>query len=176
MKVIIINGFPQAGKDTFVELCKGCIDEVYPDTSGSVVIRELWASTPAKMALKYMGWDGKTKTPEIRDALCLLKALSESLFDWTMEYLKREMAHVELRHPTVDVVVIHCREPELIARLKKEFNAITLFIQRDSCVKYHTNSSDNNVCNYSYDYIVNNNSTIQKLERVAKSWMKEVLG
>lgn len=158
MKIVIINGYPQSGKDTFIDFLPAA---------------KIWTSTPAKNALVELGWDGETKSEEIRSILATFKQLSNNLFDYTIEYVKEEVRL--FRNGQTELLFIHCREPEEIGRLKRELGARTLFIQRDSCIRYYTNSSDNNVMDYHYDCVVQNNGTVESLKQKALKWYEEVM-
>lgn len=66
MEIIVINGFPGAGKDEFVNCCKKLIGEPY--------VRNISTVDFVKYIAAECGWDG-TKTPENRAFLSDLKDL-----------------------------------------------------------------------------------------------------
>ncbi len=76
-KLVVINGYPQSGKDTFIKFC-----------SEFTEVENISTVDPAKKALMILGWDG-IKTPEIRKALSDLKDLSTEFFDGLMKYIKK---------------------------------------------------------------------------------------
>jgi len=168
MKVVIINGYPQSGKDTFIDQ----VEILGGDLNLSIA--RVWASTPAKYALTELGWEGDIKSEEIRRALAILKDLSDVLFDGTAKHLT--LAVNELRGSEIDLLFIHARKPSEIARFKKMFDAKTLLIDRHSVRKEYNNDSDNNVLQYDYDYTIPNNGSIICLKSEAYEWLlKEVL-
>lgn len=68
-----------------------------------------------------------------------------------------------------EIMFIHIREPEEIKRAVEVFGAKTLLIKRDDYDNITTNSSDANVENYKYDYIIYNKS-LEQLEKDAKEF------
>ena len=63
---------------------------------------------------------------------------------------------------TTDIMFIHVREPEEIEKLKNNIpGTITLLVKRDLIGDYG-NESDDNVENYDYDVIFENNDTLEK--------------
>lgn len=70
MKIVVINGFPGAGKDEFVSCCKKLIGEPY--------VRNISTVDFVKYIATECGWDG-TKTPKNRAFLSNLKDL---LIEW----------------------------------------------------------------------------------------------
>ncbi len=161
LKFVIINGFPQSGKDTFVTMC----GEFSPTVS-------LWTSTPAKQALKTLGWDGTTKTPEIRKLLSHFKEISVKNFDGVLTYLRDEIEYMlHLFRDDTYIVFIHSREPEEIKRLVKEFDATTLLILRGINKEELSNDSDRNVLDYQYDYTVDNNDDMNALKLKAMDFV-----
>ena len=164
MKIIVINGRPRAGKDTFVEFCqKHCMWCLNISTVDFV-----------KDVARYCGWNGE-KTPENRKFLSDLKAL---LTEWNDIPFKKvaeaiiafgsEMKIYDFDPDRDGIVFIHCREPEQIDRFKKELGAQTLLISREEDDdEMFSNESDANVYNYKYEYYITNEGTLQDLEDVA---------
>lgn len=167
MKIIVINGRPRAGKDTFVEFCqKHCMWCLNISTVDFV-----------KDVARYCGWNGE-KTPENRKFLSDLKAL---LTEWDDVPFRKvgeaiiafgsEMKIYDFDPDKDGIVFIHCREPEQIDRFKKELGAQALLISReedeDDDDEMLSNKSDANVYNYKYDYYISNEGTLQDLEDVA---------
>lgn len=155
---IIINGAPQSGKDEFVTLCKevDCLNIIYSISSVDKV----------KEAAEILGWDG-VKNAKNREFLHKLKELSDSYLDSSMKYMRRIISN--LRFPCVAFFMI--REPENIQKFEAEFsNTYTLLIRRPGDDEF-SNSSDANVENFSYDFIIENNGTLEDLKEKAKEFM-----
>lgn len=159
-RAILINGYPGSGKDTFAEFCsKFCkVDNVL-------------TSTPAKEALKLLGWNGE-KSPEARDLLAHLISISYEHFDGPVNYVLDEYVKSD-----ADLFFVHVREPHNILLLKKRLgevgaNVMTVFVDRKSQRGIYNNESDMNVENFGYDMIIDNNSTLEELKGYAFSFSK----
>lgn len=164
MKVVVINGYPQSGKDLFVQFCQ--------DYSQSV--SNLVSSTPAKKALKILGWDGREKSPEVRKALADVMEISEKTFDGVF----KAASEVINRHKALGytkILFVHSREPRNIERYKRVFGATTLFIQRDGAKQPYNNDSDNLVEQYAYDVVIENNGSIAEFKEKAATFVKELI-
>ncbi len=163
MQVIVINGRPRAGKDAFVSLCQ---KHVY-------WCRNISTVDFVKEVAFFCGWNGE-KTPENRAFLSDLKDL---LTQWgdvpfkkvRMAILRHEAEAICYDFTSDDVLVfVHCREPQEIDKFVKEFNATTLLIRREAVeTNEQSNHADAEVFNYSYDYIIENNGTLEDLEQKA---------
>lgn len=65
---------------------------------------------------------------------------------------------------------IHCREPKEIQRIVNTYNAKTLLIKRGELV-VTSNHADANVNDYNYDFVINNNGSLEELRDKAKLFM-----
>ena len=70
---------------------------------------------------------------------------------------------------------LHIREPEEIDRVVKEFGAKTILIIRDTVKHIVSNMADENVFNYYYDFVIDNNGTKEELNSKAKDFIQEVI-
>ena len=164
MKVIIINGYPESGKDTFVKLVQKAVGE-------NISVSEIWSSTPAKTALQELGWNGEDKTPEVRKALAYLMDLSEAMFNGSARYIQREVKLRSIWGRKNNIIFIHCREPKNIRTYKTLLAAKTLLIRRD-IPRIFSNERDSGVENYAYDYYIDNNGSLENLETEAKKFVE----
>ena len=167
MKVFVINGYPESGKDQFVEFC----GEVEP-------VCNIVTSTPAKKALELLGWDGEEKTPAVRKALYYLMRMSEELFDGiyrAVEDCLSKIAVGEDMFATDIVVFIHSREPYNIYRYVEVFGAKTVLVTRPGD-KATNNPSDENVTCWEYDYYIANDGTLYDLREKAVKFMEMIGG
>ena len=170
MQVIVINGMPRAGKDEFVNFCQKY---------------KLWCTNISavdfvKDVATFCGWNGE-KTPKNRAFLSDLKAL---LIEWDDVPFKKvaEAARLyEARALSYDfssdevLVFVHCREPEEIDKFVERMNAKTLLIRRPAIENVEqSNSSDAEVFNYDYDYVINNDGTLQELVMKAIQFLTEL--
>ena len=171
MKVFVINGMPRAGKDTFVEMCQ---------------IEALWCLNVStvdfvKKLAGQCGWDG-TKTPENRAFLSDLKDLLTRWGDVPFKEVCRAINLFKLEmelydfNPDEGVVFIHCREPEEIQKFVEYYNAQTLLMRREAIeTKEQSNHADAEVFNCNYDFVVENNGTLDELKQKA-IWFLEHQG
>ena len=125
------------------------------------------------------GWDG-TKTPQNRKFLSDLKDL---LTNWGDVPYKKTLQEVKLFYYDLEyygvenngVVFIMSREPEEISRFEKELGAKSVLIRRNA-VEFNeqSNHADSEVLNHKYDYIIENNGTIDELKKKAKEFLKNL--
>lgn len=152
--VFLINGVGGCGKDTFVSLCSK-----YTECANLSTI------DPIKACARMLGWDG-SKDEKSRKFLSDLKDMAEENFHTSYNYILDTLRGLD---GIVDFVFIHCREPEQIELLKKDFNAITILIDAsDRVPAILSNHADANVYDYDYDYIISNNESLTELEESAK--------
>lgn len=176
MRVVIINGAAGSGKDQFVQFCKELLDtkaDVYPcclNVSTVDYVKEIAG---------YCGWRGE-KDPASRKFLSDLKKAMTEWRDLPVIDIKGQLNRFSqiCKWSGVEdaVAFVHCREPEEIARLVKELNATTLLVRRESAESVQQiNDSDNNVLNYDYDYIVQNEGTLEDLKKSAQVFLRDCL-
>jgi len=76
-------------------------------------------------------------------------------------------------HP--HILFVDAREPEGIQRLKDKLDAVTLLIRRTVAEdNIQSNHADQNVLNYRYDYVINNDGTIDELAQKANDFISEL--
>ena len=173
MKIVVINGAPRAGKDTFVEECRRLIGrERCLNISTVDFVKEI--ATKA-------GWDGR-KTPEARKFLSDLKDIMTEYGDIPFRKVKGAINSFrwELEEYANDwyvensLVFIHCREPEEIARFERELHAQSLLIRRPSVENAEqSNHADAEVFNYNYTYTIYNDGTLDELRQKAIDFVME---
>lgn len=167
-QIVVINGYPKSGKDTFIDAC----------TKHELVLRFSiidWVKSVAKMC----GWEGK-KTSEDRKFLCELKDLMAGYND--MPFRTVCTVANSFCDGVRGVIFITMREPEDIERFKKLYpNVVTLFINRPVARFANTvvvddvrNRADDNVENYNYDYYIDNNGTLEMLEESAVTFLNDL--
>lgn len=164
-QVIVINGAPQSGKSTFVEMCKSFYPYVYEFSTVDLV----------KQIATQLGWNGE-KTLKDRKFLSDLKDLLTEWNDIPFKDAKKFVTVTKMKNKLKrhdGIIFIHCREPQEIERLKKEFNAITLLIRRDAAESQEVSChSDKNVLNHEYGYIIENNGSLEELENKAYNFLE----
>ena len=74
------------------------------------------------------------------------------------------------------IFFIHTREPKELQRFKDEFGAKTLLIRRPSVVNNEqSNHADKEVLNFNYDYVIDNDGTLEDLQEKADSFIIDIL-
>lgn len=164
-RIFITNGVGGCGKDTFAEL----LNEIVPVYKYSSINK-------VKEIAKQCGWEGG-KSERDRKFLSDLKLLtteySDMAFKDISQYIKTFLDAYETRR---DIMLIDIREPEEIERAKKEFNAETILIENPRVEDITSNMADANVRNYTYDYVIFNDGTLDDFRRNIKMWALAVLG
>lgn len=170
MQIIVINGYPNSGKDLFIKYCEEIV--------GQAFIKNISTVDFVKYIAALSSWDG-TKTPKNRKFLSDLKKL---LIDWNdIPYKKVETEikcwYDELANYGLEdkgFVFIHCREPLEIEKFVDRMGAKTLFIKRDiekNTDETNSNDSDRFVEGYDYEFYIDNNSTKEHLKYLARDFI-----
>ena len=184
-KVVIINGKPQSGKDTFCKYAQGYCDD---DESANTLI--ISSVDPLKEMLTQLGWDG-TKTDKIRDMLMDMKQLWVQNQDGPTMFLFNNILEFHKACTGEDnIVFVHIREPEEIKKLVNALtgfesmgiDVISLLIIRGSGEDIpnqpaETRRSDDEalINNYEYDVTINNDEDLIKLQELAAEFVDKLL-
>lgn len=171
MTVIVVNGYPRSGKDTFTNFC---CEKAYPygkNISTVDFIKDLASS---------LGWNGE-KDEKSRKMLSELKRIFTEWNDLPMKKLDEAIKNHQTDLAFEDfnqykaIFFVHCREPEEIQKIVDKYNAITVFVDRpinpETTV---SNTSDANVTSFKYDYIIKNEGSLKDLENIAKAFLDEL--
>ena len=184
-KVVIINGKPQSGKDTFCKYAQGYCDD---DESANTLI--ISSVDPLKEMLTQLGWDG-TKTDKIRDMLMDMKQLWVQNQDGPTMFLFNNILEFHKACTGEDnIVFVHIREPEEIKKLVNALtgfesmgiDVISLLVIRESGEgtpnqPAETRRSDDEalINSYEYDVTINNDEDIIKLQELAAEFVDKLL-
>ena len=165
-KIIVINGYPQSGKDTFCEFAH----ERYRCVTYSTV------DTVKELATD-MGWDG-TKTPENRAMLSALKDFTTEWFDMTYHEMI-DLINYEIESNkdyetdpknTTKFIFLHIREPKDIKRMaewcaESAIECYLVCIEREEIKdQEQSNHADKNIDFISYDDYISNNGTLEEFK------------
>ena len=175
MKIFIVNGAPGSGKTSFEIFVKQA-----SRTRGFLV--DIFSTIDfVKDIAHQCGWDG-TKTLENRKFLSDLKDLltewADIPFKKTLDHVESIKSHWEIYEVENDnnIIFIDCREPQEIKRLCNTLNAKSVLIQRADNENIPTsNHADQNILNYNYDIIIDNNSNLENLEARAIEFIEKDL-
>lgn len=157
------NSVGGSGKDTWASL----LNKYIPTYKYSIV------DLP-KEAARVLGWDGG-KTEKDRKFLSDVMDLSTEYNDAPFKDVLSIVTDFKNNLIEYDVLIIDMRDPKDIARAVETFGAETIFLRNPRVDSIKTNHADRDVENYNYDYIIENNGTLEQLERVAKLFVCDVI-
>lgn len=164
-KIVILNGYATAGKNSFADFC-GRYANVqhysYVDYARNVVA-------------PLCGYKGGKSQAE-RDFLADLNDILIKYYDLPYRDIRTVVQNFLYGDKEDGVLFIDIREPEAIQRACKEFNAISVFVDNNSVERITSNHADANVRNYEYDYIIDNDGTLKQLEESAKTFIEHLMG
>lgn len=161
-KIVVINGYPQVGKSTFVSMCY--------DINKDVI--ELSMVDSVKKVATYAGWNGR-KDEKGRK---FLAAIKQAMMEYD-EGPRKAIDRYILSHPG-KICFINARNPEDIQYFVNKYNAVTLYIALTLNVGggqvYYSNEEDMIAAldEYDYDYIVWNRKIPEEYKEQAKKFME----
>lgn len=157
-KVIVINGMPRSGKDTFVSFASK-----YATTTNFSSVDFV------KDVARFAGWNGE-KDPKSRLFLSKLKELLTEYDDIPYKKIAEEI-HWFKSQPEQELLFIHIREPGEIARIVRDFGATTVLVKRANNQQVVSNDSDKYTESYNYDFVLNNDSDLDALDAKARGFV-----
>jgi dephospho-CoA kinase len=166
MKVIIINGSGGSGKDLFVKL----VSNIYIDCINLSTVDKI-----KEIAKNNFGWKGE-KTNKSRKFLSDIKRVWKEYNDGPFNDIINKIKTYEESNNNKDIIYfVHSREPKEIKNFVNYYKdkCVTLLIKREN-IDIPNNDSDINVEKYNYDYIIKNNSSIEKLQKKALKFLKKI--
>ena len=125
-----------------------------------------------------MGW---RKTPEARKFLSDLKQVlvSAPWGDLPLKSINNVINRKvrELQGVKGDLFVFcDVREPEELEKMKRVFGSTNILINKELAPgTYLSNSSDIQVLDYNYDYIIDNNGTKEELKESAELFINQIM-
>lgn len=162
-QIYITNGSGTSGKDTFIKK----INKYIPCCKYSII-------DLCKEAAEVLGCNVNDKTEKTRKFLSDLKDISANYNDIPFKDVVSVVIDFKCNLVDYEVLFIDMRDPDDIKRAVELFGAKTILVRRPSAIKITSNHADANVENYNYDYIIENNGTIEQLENIAKIMAKEI--
>ena len=171
--IVVINGLSNSGKDTLCDMC-GDITHVY-NISTIDKVRE---------ASKLLGCISAKNSSHDRNFLGELKQLAIKYYNHSEKYIHSR--YLNIKKSTAEVLdehdftmFIHTREPNEIEFFKNKYkdtdNVVTLLVKSSFSDKITDSIPDKEVYNYTYDYIIDNDSNLKGLRDKANLFMKELL-
>ena len=160
-KIFIQNSVGGSGKDTWASL----LNKYIPTLKYSIV------DLP-KEAAKVLGWNGgKTEKDRrfLSDIMDLSMDYNDAPFKDVLSLVSDFKSNKEFNE--YEVMIIDMRDPKDIARAVETFGAETILIRNPNVEKIESNHADRDVENYHYDFIIENNGSIEQLEAMAESFV-----
>lgn len=169
-QIFVINGSGGVGKDTFVELVSVELNDKLKKFHTVVNFSSV---DKVKEIAREIGWDGK-KSEKDRKFLSDLKSLTSDYCDMPFQSMKNKIKEF-IGSDEEQVLFLHIREPEEIKRVVDEFKAKSILIVRDSVMHITSNVSDKNVFDYYYDFVIENNGTIEDLRNKVRQFINKTV-
>ena len=161
-KIYITNGMARCGKDTFAKF----LNDIVPTLKYSSIDK-------VKDIAKLCGWDGG-KTEKDRKFLSDLKLLTTEYSNMAFEAIRSKVNEF-LEDSQHVIMLIDIREPAEIEKAKTAFGAKTILIENKNVKTISSNMADANVFNYTYDYTVKNNGTLDDFRENVKEFVSTVI-
>lgn len=166
--LIIVNGFPRSGKDTFMDYYGG----LWKDTG--LVVKKNSTIDTVKRHAGLMGWDG-TKTPKNREMLSELKDFYTEYFDGPLNEIKYHLLCTD-----VDMLLVAMREPAEITKTyawaaETGVNCQTYLIRGKNEEIDHNSHSDAKVLEYDYGLTFDNSGELQEFYDKIEQWFNYML-
>lgn len=162
-KVFILNGVGSVGKGRFVEF----VSKYIPTYKYSI-------ADLSKEAATILGWDGG-KTEKDRRFLSDIIDLATEYNDSPFQDVVSIVTDFKSNKIETDVLFVDMRSPKDIARAVETFDAETVLLRNPRVKPIETNHADANVENYKYDYIIENDGTLEQLKEKAKIFVDSVI-
>lgn len=160
-QIFITNGMARCGKDTFAEF----LNDIIPTIKYSSIDK-------VKEIAKLCGWNGG-KTEEDRKFLSDLKALTSEYSDMSFKAVKSKVDEFMTDDKHL-IMLIDIREPSEIKKAQVFFGAKTILIENTRVKFVNSNTSDANVYNYTYDFVVQNNGTLEEFKENIVQFVKDI--
>lgn len=163
-KVYITNGSGGNGKDTFAEFLSKYIS-VFKYSSIDLV-KEMYES---------IGIDRNNKNEKKRKLYSDTKDLLTKYDDIPFKDIASVVTDFKNNMIETEVLLIDIREPDEIARAVETFGAEAILIRNPNVEKIESNHADANVENYKYDYVIENDGTLEQLDKMAYLFSEQVI-
>lgn len=154
--LVIINGSSGSGKDEFVKIT---MDEFFDVIS----IYNRSTIDPAKEAMRCLGWNGD-RTPKDRQMMVDIKKAWIKRDEFACTNYVRGIYNIYKDFNDSVIVFVHCREPEEIHKIVEKMPDVKTLLVSGRGTAYE-NGADNMVNDYSYDYYVFNDGTLDDLRK-----------
>lgn len=174
MKIVLIGGKARVGKDTFADYLYEELEK-----NGKKPVKMQISQYIKYYAIKYFDWDGEEETKPRE----LLQHLGTEIIRNKIDkyfHIDRLIQDIRVLSYYYDYFIISdVRLEEEIEKPKKEFNdVVSIKIERENDVltkKEQSHITEIGLDNYNdFDYIIENNGTIEELKNKAIDLLKEM--
>lgn len=163
-RIFVLNGVHSTGKDTFVK---------YINSFGIEAIHYSYVDFTRNM-LDSVGVDVNNKNNKMRKLLCDINNALEEYNDIPFKDCCNVADDFKNDWLEGKWLIIDCREPKKIERLKQKLNAKTIFIKSNKKITAD-NVADKAVAeDYQYDYIIQNTGTLDDLKANTLNFVKSI--
>lgn len=167
MKIYILNGVGTAGKQEFFNYIRDIAWERDNSLIGQISIID----PIKKLVLDSYIWNGE-KDKKGRKLLYDLKCVLDSYNDFSYQKIKDRITCAWASK--LEAFFIDARDPKDINRFVNDYRARTILIKRNGIDSWG-NPADDNVEKYKYDFVIENNETLEELrEKAERFYLEEI--
>jgi len=170
--VVVINGRPRAGKDTFVAYTKHHLSiKGYAGASFSSI-------QPVKDMINNAGIYVGAKTDKDRDLMSEIGDAVEKHSEFRFENCMSQVVSFHLNKSAPGVIFLHIREKHLIDKMENwvkdlpKTQFLKIILKSDRSQNVTSNASDANVDDIIYDHYLFNNGTLADLDATVQDNLK----
>ena len=169
-RIFITNGSGGCGKDTMAEIM-GKYVNVHKVSSIDIIKKIVEPYTIDFITLYGKQEQYRKLLSDVKNAFINFNDLPQKTMEQeVLKFLEDENFHV---------LIVDIREPEEIEKFKQIFPlgcviCKTILIINNNVATIHSNTSDDNVANYAYDYILDNSQTLGVLEDSVITLLKDL--
>lgn len=164
--VVAINGAGGAGKDSFCQA-----------VAGRYRVRNVSSIDPIKKLAEQGGWTYDDKSLAGRRLLAELKASFTRYNDLPNRYAVEQYRQF-LEDPREEVLFVHIREPEEIAKFLREVPGCRTLLVRSPRTgdAVYGNNADDRVEHFDYDFVYRNDKPLEEMPADALAFFDRYMG
>jgi hypothetical protein len=167
-KIIVINGSGTSGKDEIAKIAQSFL---------KIKVKVISSVDKVKEIAEQLGWYGH-KNDLGRKFLSDLKDAWTNFNNGPLMDISKKIDELDSNQDWL--IFVHIREPEEIYKIKNftglkdnHGEIVTLLIRRSNIEKFN-NHADQEVEEYPYDYIIENNGTLYDLKEHVRLFLEDI--